>query len=183
MHCPHKEMYSHSNFVKFSKIPKSDFISYNTLLAENFVMIGNYKNANQIYSVLENIGETYSWYSAKQRALIQIENKEIESFKSIRKNFKKIENPDLYQIYDFANLLKNNEKFEKSIKYYSKVIISQSHELYPKAKDGRGIAFERTDNWQLAEKIFGLFRGKPDQAYVINYLAYSWIEKELKLSL
>ena len=23
--------------------------------------------------------------------------------------------------------------------------ISQSHELYPKAKDGRGIAFERTD--------------------------------------
>ena len=148
-------------------------------------MIGNYKNANQIYSVLENIGETYSWYSAKQKELIKIENEEIEkALKVLEKNFKKIKNPDLYQIYDFANLLKNNEKFEKSIKYYSKVIgnISQSHELYPKAKDGRGIAFERTDNWQLAEKDFlDSLEAKPDQAYVINYLAYSWIEQGIKI--
>ena len=181
-----QEMYSHSNFyLNLAKYLNQDFISYNTLLAENFVMIGNYKNANQIYSVLENIGETYSWYSAKQKALIQIENEEIEkSLKVLEKNFKKVKNPDLYQIYDFANLLKNNEKFEKSIKYYSKVIgnISQSHELYPKAKDGRGIAFERTDNWQLAEKDFlDSLEAKPDQAYVINYLAYSWIEKGIKI--
>ena len=54
-------------------------------------MIGNYKNANQIYSALENIGETYSWYSAKQKALIQIENEEIEkALKVLEKNFKKL---------------------------------------------------------------------------------------------
>ena len=38
------------------------------------------------------------------------------------------------------NLLKNNEKFEKSIKYYSKVIqnISQSHEFILKLKMEEG---------------------------------------------
>ena len=43
-----------------------------------------------------------------------------------------------------------------SIKYYSIVLdqISNSHSLYPKAKDGRGIAYERTNQWQKAEIDF-----------------------------
>ena len=70
-----------------------------------------------------------------------------------------------------------------SIKYYSIVLdqISNSHSLYPKAKDGRGIAYERTNQWQKAEIDFLTLKSKSSQAYVINYLAYSWIEKGIKL--
>ena len=60
--------------------------------------------------------------------------------------------------------------------------ITQSHELYPKAKDGRGIAFEQTGKWGKAEKDFiDSLNAKPNQAYVINYLAYSWIEKGINI--
>ena len=60
--------------------------------------------------------------------------------------------------------------------------ISRNHELYPKVKDGRGIAYEQTGNWQKAEKDFlDSLEVKPNQAYVINYLAYSWIEKGIKI--
>ena len=60
-----------------------------------------------------------------------------------------------------------------SPKFYSNVLknITQSHELYPKAKDGRGIAFEQTVKWGKAEKDFiDSLNAKPNQAYVINYL-------------
>jgi len=48
--------------------------------------------------------------------------------------------------------------------------------------DGRGIAYERTDQWNKAE--FDLLKSlsvAPDDAYVINYLAYSWIEKGINI--
>ena len=64
--------------------------------------------------------------------------------------------PNVYQTYDFAQFLKNNKKFEKSISFYSNVLknITQSHELYPKAKDGRGIAFEQTGKWESWERFY-----------------------------
>jgi Flp pilus assembly protein TadD len=41
----------------------------------------------------------------------------------------------------------------------------------------RGIAYERSDRWELAEDDF--FRAlelEPDQPLVLNYLGYSWVE-------
>ena len=48
--------------------------------------------------------------------------------------------------------------------------------------DGRGICFERIGEWEKAEKdLLSSLEVKPDQAYVINYLAYSWIEQGVKI--
>ena len=104
--------------------------------------------------------------------------------KILKKGYKNLNSPNVYQTYDFAQFLKNNEKFKEAIKYYSKVLksISKTHELYPKAKDGRGIAYEQIGDWTKAEKDFlDSLEAKPDQAYVINYLAYSWIEKGINI--
>ena len=48
--------------------------------------------------------------------------------------------------------------------------------------DGRGVSFERLGEWDKAEKDLLLsLNADPDQAYVINYLAYSWIEQGIKI--
>ena len=155
------------------------------MLAENFVRIENYQKAKKIYLLLKNFGEYYSWHSSKQIALLDIEkSKEEDALKNLKRSYNNLKAPNIYQSYDYAQFLKNNEKFEQSIKLYSEVLqnITQSHELYPKAKDGRGIAYEQIGNWVKAEKDFlDSLDAKPDQAYVINYLAYSWIEKGLKI--
>ena len=40
------------------------------------------------------------------------------------------------------------------------------------------MAYERTKEWSKAEvDLLNSLRAKPNDAYVINYLAYSWIEK------
>ena len=148
-------------------------------------MKGNYERAKEIYLVIKRSGEIYSWHSSKQIALLEMQNnKTNEALNVMQSSYNKLSNPNLYQTYDFASFLKNNEKFKKSIKYYSIVLdqISNSHNLYPKAKDGRGIAYERTNQWQKAEIDFlDSLKANPSQAYVINYLAYSWIEKGIKI--
>ena len=61
-------------------------------------------------------------------------------------------------------------------------LIKKDHPLYPEVTDGRGVAFERIGEWEKAEKdLMNSLKEKPDQAYVINYLAYSWIEKGIKI--
>ena len=71
-----------------------------------------------------------------------------------------------------------------SINQYSLILdsIDVSHELYSKTTDGRGIAYERSGKWQNAEKDFlSSLNKEPNQPYVINYLAYSWVEKGIKI--
>ena len=179
-------LYSASNFyINLAKYLNQNFFSYNTLLAENFMMIEDYEKAKEIYLLLKKFGEYYSWYSSKQIALLSTENAETnQAIKVLENSYKNLNSPNLYQTYDLAQFLKNNQKFDKSINYYSKVLLnlSKSHELYAKAKDGRGIAYEQTGNWEKAEKDFlDSLTAKPNQAYVINYLAYSWIEKGINI--
>ena len=177
-----QNLYSISNFyINMAKYLNQNFFSYNTLLAENFMRIEDYQKAKKIYLLLKKFGENYSWHSSKQIALLSAEKLEIEeATKTLEKSYKNLNSPNVYQTYDFAQFLKNNQSFEKSIIYYSKVLenISQTHELYPKAKDGRGISYEQIGDWTKAEKDFlDSLEAEPNQAYVINYLAYSWIEK------
>ena len=44
------------------------------------------------------------------------------------------------------------------------------------------MSYERIGEWNKAEKdLLDSLNSDPDQAYVINYLAYSWIEKGIKI--
>ena len=81
-------------------------------------------------------------------------------------------------------MLKNNEKFKEAIPYYTKIInqIDEKHILYSEVADGRGVSYERIGEWKKAEKdLIDSLRASPDQAYVINYLAYSWIEQGINI--
>ncbi len=181
-----QSLYSISNFyINLAKYLNQNFFSYNTLLAENFVRVEDFQEAKKIYQLLKKFGENYRWHSTKQIALLDIEKSQIEkAIRTLEISYNNLNSPNVYHTYDLAQFLKNNEKFTQSIKYYTKVLqnISDNHELYPKAKDGRGIAFEQIGNWTKAEKDFlDSLKSKPNQAYVINYLAYSWIEKGINI--
>ena len=100
------------------------------------------------------------------------------------KSFEKIVNPTTYELFDYAEFLKNNEKFKEAIKYYSEVLnlVETKDSLFAQAIEGRGVAYERTDQWKKAEiDLLKSLKLSPDDAYVINYLAYSWIEKGIKI--
>ena len=83
-----------------------------------------------------------------------------------------------------ANFYKDNEYYEKSIIYYSSALdkINNDHFLFPKILDRRGTSYERLGDWENAEKdLIESLNLKPDDPYVMNYLAYSWIDKGINL--
>tara|TARA_Y100001970_G_scaffold294142_1_gene447458 strand:+ start:1360 stop:3045 length:1686 start_codon:yes stop_codon:yes gene_type:complete len=175
-----QENYKLSNFyINLSKYLNPKFLSYNSLLAENFLMLGKYNKSREIYKKLSEVGSIYGWYSSRRIAIILTEEgKDKESINFLTKAYEKI-SPNHYQAFDFANFLRSNEEFKKSIDLYSKILseINKEHELYPKLLDRRGTAYERTGNWALAEKDLILsLQISPNEPYVMNYLAYSWIE-------
>ena len=181
-----QSIYPLSNFyLNLAKFLNEDFHSYDTLLAENFYKIENFKEAKKIYNSLSKKGEAYSWYSAKQLARIYLQEEEKEkAIKIISDTYDNLINKEIYETFDYAEFLKNNERFKDSIKFYSEIIskVKNNHPLYAEATDGRGVAYERIGEWENAEKdLLASLKANPDQAYVINYLAYSWIEQGVKI--
>ena len=178
--------YIPSNFyLNLAKYLNPDFTSYDTLYAENLFLIQEYEEAKNIYVKIKKKGAVYNWYASKQITSILIkQDKKKEAIKNLKKSFEKIINPTIYEIFDYAEFLKNNDKYEESIKYYSEVLslIKTKDILYAQIMDSRGIAYERTDQWNKAEiDLLKSLEASPDDAYVINYLAYSWIEKGINI--
>ncbi len=181
-----QQIYTFSNFYLNLSIYLNDkFFSFNSLLAENFYKTDNFVQAKKIYKEMGKQGEAFFWYSAKQNAKIYIEEgKEEKALKLISSSYEKLLEKNIYVMFDYAKFLKNNDQFKDSIRLYTQIInvIKKDHPLYPKAKDGRGVAYERIGEWQKAEKdLLSSLESSPDQAYVINYLAYSWIEQGKKI--
>ncbi len=181
-----QSIYPLSNFyLNLAKFLNEDFHSYDTLLAENFYKIENFKEAKKIYNSFSKKGEAYSWYSAKQLAKIYSQEEEKEKgIQIISDTYDSLVNKEIYETFDYAEFLKNNERFKDSIKFYSEIIskVKNNHPLYAEATDGRGVAYERIGEWENAEKdLLASLKANPDQAYVINYLAYSWIEQGVKI--
>jgi len=93
--------------------------------------------------------------------------------------------PDTYApLYRLGNALREQEKFAEAADAYAR---ARERVGEPKRRHWtllyfHGIALERTDRWSEAETRFSdALELYPRQPYVMNYLAYSWVEQETKL--
>ena len=60
--------------------------------------------------------------------------------------------------------------------------VKQDHFLVPKILDRRGTSFERINDWENGEKdLIKSLEILPDQARVLNYLAYTWVDKGINV--
>ena len=83
-----------------------------------------------------------------------------------------------------ANIYKNYKKYEKAIEYYSIVLsqIDENSESYADILYRRGGSYERLGQYQKSDSDLLLsLEIIPENPYVINYLAYSWLERNYKI--
>ena len=175
-----------SNFyLKISLFLNNKFLPNNALLAENFFYQKKYKKSKKAYELLKPIGPVYSWHAERNITQILIKEKGKEyAVKNLEKKFDLLLKPSFEHYYDLANFYKNNEYYKKSIKYYSLTLktINNSNDLVPEIFYRRGTVYERLDDWKNAERDFKKsIKIKPDEAEVLNYLAYSWIDQGINL--
>ena len=90
----------------------------------------------------------------------------------------------LEPLFRLGNLLRNRERFEEAVAAYDRAaeLVAEPERRHWTLYYFRGIALERLSRWPRAEADFLLaLELEPEQPFVMNYLAYSWVEKKLNL--
>jgi tetratricopeptide (TPR) repeat protein len=79
-----------------------------------------------------------------------------------------------------GDILRSAERFEEASKAYEDAIgrVGELKRQHWSLLYYRGITYERSKRWDQAEADFQkALEFEPDQPYVLNYLAYSWVDK------
>jgi tetratricopeptide (TPR) repeat protein len=91
---------------------------------------------------------------------------------------------DISAAQQLGQLLRSNKKFKEAAEVYGVAIgrLGTLEEEDWQLFYYRGVAHERAKNWAAAERDFQkALELSPDEAYVLNYLAYSWVERKERL--
>ena len=155
------------------------------LLAENYLQKEEFTKSKKVLKNFNKKNEIYYWYRVKKIAQIigKEKNKE-KSFNYIKTKFNEIEKPSLKIIYEMGNIVKGFEKYDLSIKYYTEILskLDPSSIIYADVLYRRGGSYERIGNEKKAdEDLLKSLELNPDEPHVLNYLAYSWLERNYKI--
>ncbi len=144
---------------------------------------GRHRNAVAAFRKLET-GTVYSWEARKSAAASLVELERYEEASSLLDRMA-AEKPQRYDaLWLLGNVHRNRSSFGEAVTAYDRAVkripkIARRHWnlLYV-----RGIALERSGQWARAEADFlRALKLNPGQPYVLNYLAYSWVDRGEKL--
>ena len=174
-----------SNFyLNLSEYLNPNFQSNKILKVENLIILNNLEQSEKEIKVIEKLGKEFYWYAnlTRLRFLPNINSeKQINLLESFLKNNEFFASEKYFEL---ANFVRVNKNYSKSIELYEKSIASKKD-----TKDGDWIYYynlaisqERAGLWENAEKSFlQALKISPKQPEVLNYLAYSWLEKKINL--
>ena len=182
-----EDSFEKSNFyLNLSNFLNPKFIFNLSLVAENQYLNKEYKKARKTLKKLDNKNNIfYDWYRIKKEA--QIIAKEVgnnESLNFINSEFKEIVSPNKKILFDMANFYKNFKKYDEAIIYYTQLIeiFDDNSEIKQDLLYRRGGTYERMKEYSKSDKdLQDSLKIDPDDAYVLNYLAYSWLERNIKI--
>ena len=175
-----------SNFyLSLSNYLNPKFIFNLSLVSENFYFNKDYEKSKKVLKNFNKNQDFYYWYRIKKEAqIISKTRSKKESLNYITSKFKKINKPNNKFLFDVANFNKNSKEYQEAIKYYSIIIdsINEDNDLKKDLLYRRGSSYERLGNYFNADKdLLYALKIDPEDSYVLNYLAYSWLERNHKI--
>ena len=180
--------YENSNFyLNISHYLNPKFKFNLSLLAENYYFNKDYIKTLKILKTFNKKDDFYYWFKLKKEAqIISKKKNKDESLDFINLNFKKIKNPSIKIVFDIANFNKNAKRYKEAIIYYDQIIskTGNNSKLYAEILYRRGSSYERLGDFISSDRdLLKSLEVNPDDAYVLNYLAYSWLEREYEIEL
>ena len=182
-----QDNYEMSNFyLNLSNFLNPRFVFNLSLVAENHYFNKDYEKAKKVLKKFKKDDDFYYWFRLKKEAqIISARRNNQESLNFIKFNFDKIENPNEKILFDVANFYKKAKNYEEAISYYSKIIenLDDNSDIKSDILYRRGGTYERIKNYEKADKdLIDALQITPDDAYILNYLAYSWLERDYKIN-
>ena len=155
------------------------------LLSDNFFHKNDFSKTKKILKKFNKKNKIYYWYKIKKTAqILNKEDGEDSSFNYIISNYKQIEKPSLKIIYEMGNFAKGFKKYDLAIKYYTEVLSQLNYKstIYADVLFKRGASYERLGNEKKSdEDLLKSLDINPEEPHVLNYLAYSWLERNFKI--
>ena len=174
-------LYQQRNDILFSDLLLSislefnkSFLSNNLLRFENKLINNPKYNFDYLFlNKLKNIGDEYTWhidYNFTRYA----KEPQISSLKLL------IKSEDIFiqkKYLDLANFYRTKKNYQSALAYYDKVEKANSDQDWS-FYYYKGICYERLKKWKESEKnLQKSISLSPKKYTVINYLAYSWLER------
>jgi len=181
-----EDNFEKSNFyLNLSLFLNPKFVFNLSLVSENQYLNKEYEKAKKTLKNFKNENDFYYWYRVKKEAQIIAKQKNVkESLNYLKSEFNKIENPNNKVLFDTANFFKNSKEYREAIKFYTKIIksIDKNSKIKSDILYRRGGSYERIGMYQKSdEDLLNALKIKPNDAYILNYLAYSWLERDYKI--
>ena len=182
-----QEDFDMSNFyLNISNYLNPKFKFNLSLAAENYYLMNKYTQVKKVLKDFNDKDSIYYWYRIKKEfdILKELEGKK-NSLKFLNKKIRslKFKSPKIY--FDLGNIYKGFKEYNKSIENYNFALdgISKDSNSYADILYRRGGSYERLKDYKKADNDLLLsLKLNPDQPYVLNYLAYSWLEREIKIN-
>lgn len=183
-----QEEFKQSNFyLNLSSFLNPGFYFNNSLLAENYFLSENFEKSENILNMFRGKDIIYDWFRIKKiTQIISVKEDKEKSLQFMSKSLKMITDPNYKILYDVANIYKNFEKYSISISYYNEVLskLDKNTETYADTLYRRGSSFERLKDYSKSDRdlleSLSIIENDP---YVLNYLAYSWLERNYNLDI
>jgi len=155
-----------------------DFHEARLLLSDLFEVNGGWEDALRVLEDIPKSSDLYRNAQIQMAINLDRSGEMDEAIKRLQRLSRS--RPDDYDVIrSLGDLLRRDERYEESIESYNRAI-----DLYGPVDQNawslyysRGVGYERTKQWDLAEKDFlKAIDLSPDQPLTLNYLGYSWIE-------
>jgi Flp pilus assembly protein TadD len=170
-----------TNFLQYAMFFKPEFPLVHFLQAQIFESDEYYRGAQNEFNKIKSDSPLY-FQSKLQRAWLYDEmdrsDETIAALLDLEREY-----PDNREVLNsIAEFYRMHERYTEAIPAYSKVIDNIEKET---ARDWliyytRGIVFDQEKRWDEAEQdLKKALEIKPEQPMVLNYLAYSWVDRGL----
>jgi tetratricopeptide (TPR) repeat protein len=154
-----------------------------TLLGDIYENMERYEDAIKAYEKIARTSELRS--NGEIEIAVNAQRlKRPDEAKSLLKQLIAREPKNYDAAITYGNILRANEEFVDAAEAYTRALalVPTPGKEHWSAFYYRGICYERTKQWPLAEADFRkALELSPDQALVLNYLGYSMIDQRIKL--
>ena len=182
-----QEDYNMSNYyLNISNYLNPKFKFNLSLAIENYSLMNKDVEIKKVLKNFDSKDDIYYWYRIKKEFEILKEvDGEKKSLNFLNSKFEKlkIKSPKIY--FDLGNIYKSFKEYNKSIENYNLALkgIKKESESYADILYRRGGSYERLKDYEKADKdLLSSLQLNPNKPYVLNYLAYSWLERKIKIN-
>jgi tetratricopeptide (TPR) repeat protein len=171
-------------YLQLALFLKPEFPAARMAIAQVYEQTGKYQLANEVYDRIDEEAPVYMDAMVHKSINLSSLEKVGEAFDILQK-LKNRYPAEIQPHAALGDVLRSNERYAEAIAHYSAAIATlgedneKSNWRYYYA---RGVCYERTDNWALAEEdLKKAITLDPEQPLALNYLGYSWVDNNINI--